>query len=287
MKSTYLELLFSLLCLVARCQCQNINGHLRVASCHIQNSSVHLSSPSANKLSLIEAKLIGMLAVYLNFTYEIHTPTDVLQLGSPLKMNDEGSWTGVLGQIVRHEVDLTTSFGPQLYSRSRNVDITVPVIVDNIVIIVPYPQQHSDILDMFDMFSPLFWTSFIAVNFIVGYAIYCVAFLKRAEDKHVLAYQNVLMKGVGITLGQGGDFRHHSLPCRMIVGSWLFAILVFNNAFTGSLISMITNQKFQYVIQSIEDVATDEDVCTTAHHQRIQYTFRIQGIHRTHFSKNL
>ncbi|KAK4026815.1 hypothetical protein OUZ56_015841 [Daphnia magna] len=57
-----------------------------------------------------------------------------------------------------------------------------------------------------------------------------------------------------------GDFRHHSLPCRMIVGSWLFAILVFNNAFTGSLISMITNQKFQYVIQSIEDVATDEDV---------------------------
>lgn len=58
----------------------------------------------------------------------------------------------------------------------------------------------------------------------------------------------------------GGDFRHHSLPCRMIVGSWLFAILVFNNAFTGSLISMITNQKFQYVIQSIEDVATDEDV---------------------------
>lgn len=76
----------------------------------------------------------------------------------------------------------------------------------------------------------------------------------------------------------GGDFRHHSLPCRMIVGSWLFAILVFNNAFTGSLISMITNQKFQYVIQSIEDVATDEDVCTTAHHQRIQYTFRIQGV---------
>ncbi|KAK4026814.1 hypothetical protein OUZ56_015840 [Daphnia magna] len=143
-----------------------------------------------------------MLAVYLNFTYEIHTPTDVLQLGSPLKINDEGSWTGVLGQIVRHEVDLTTSFGPQLYSRSRNVDITVPVIVDNIVIMVPYPQQHSDILDMFDMFSPLFWTSFIAVNFIVGYAIYCVAFLKRAEDKHVLAYQNVLMKGVGITLGQ-------------------------------------------------------------------------------------
>lgn len=58
----------------------------------------------------------------------------------------------------------------------------------------------------------------------------------------------------------GGDFRHHSLPCRMIVSSWLFAILVFNNAFTGSLISMITNQKFQYVIQSIEDVATDEDV---------------------------
>ncbi|KAI9563661.1 hypothetical protein GHT06_011125 [Daphnia sinensis] len=260
MKSTCLELLFSLFSLAARCQCQIINGHLRVASYYLQYSSGNLSSPSANKLSLIEVKLLDMLAVSLNFTYEIHNPTDVLELGSPTKKNDETSWTGVLGQVVRHEVDLTTSFGPHLYSRSRNVDVTVPVIVDNIVIVVPYPRQHSDILAMFGMFSPWLWTAYIGVNFFVGYAIYFVAFLKRGKNDYVLAYQSVLVNGVGITLGQGGYLRHHSLASRMIEGSWLFTVLVFTNAFTGSLISMITNPKFQFVIQSIEDVAINEDM---------------------------
>lgn len=33
--------------------------------------------------------------------YEIHVPADVLQLGSPDETKGNGSWTGVLGQLLR------------------------------------------------------------------------------------------------------------------------------------------------------------------------------------------
>jgi hypothetical protein len=35
-------------------------------------------------------------------SYEIRVPTDVLELGSPDEKKGNGSWTGVLGQLVRN-----------------------------------------------------------------------------------------------------------------------------------------------------------------------------------------
>jgi hypothetical protein len=46
----------------------------------------------------------------------------------------------------------------------------------------------------------------------------------------------------------------------MIIGSWLFTVLVFDYAFTGSIISMITTPKLHFIVHSIGDVVANKDI---------------------------
>ncbi|XP_046448647.1 glutamate receptor ionotropic, kainate glr-3-like [Daphnia pulex] len=261
MRFIALELLFLVFLLIVFCKCQKINGHLRLATCY--NPLGNLPNVSINKLGMIESQLIEMLAESLNFTYEIHVTTDVLQLGSPDEIHGNGSWTGILGQLVREEVDMTATFGPRLYSRDSVFDVTVPIILDNIAIVVPYPLQNIDAFAISNVYSPSMWILYSAANFAVGYVVWIVMYLKKGPEQKILTYQDILTNGVGIVFGQGGDLagtRHRSLASRMIIGSWLFTVLVFDYAFTGSIISMITTPKLHFIVHSIGDVVANKDI---------------------------
>ena len=54
--------------------------------------------------------------------------------------------------------------------------------------------------------------------------------------------------------------RQYSAASRIIHGSWLMAVLVLSYAYTGVLISLISNPRYQLSVQSIEDVAANENI---------------------------
>lgn len=78
---------------------------------------------------------------------------------------------------------------------------------------------------------------------------------KITESLYAVLRVFLLFKG-----GNLAGTRHHSLASRMIVGSWLFTVLVFDYAFTGSIISMITTPKLHFIVHSIGDVVANKDI---------------------------
>ncbi|EFX76456.1 hypothetical protein DAPPUDRAFT_107033 [Daphnia pulex] len=212
-------------------------------------------------MGMIESQLIAVISQNLNFTYEIIVPTDVLELGSPDEKKKNGAWTGVFGQLVRDEVDLSISFGPLFYSRYSAVDVTVSIILDDISIMVPYPKAiNSAGSYLTGAFSPMTQV-FLYVSFgLVPIALWIVALITKKGEQDLGV---IFMFIAAVALGQGGYLRqygHYSFAIRLIHGSWLIALLVITYAFSGQLISIITTPKFDFIVRSIEDVAANQDI---------------------------
>ncbi|EFX76490.1 hypothetical protein DAPPUDRAFT_107014 [Daphnia pulex] len=92
--------------------------------------------------------------------YDIVVPNDTLQLGLP----GNESWSGVLGLIDRKEADVTISFGPVSYPKFLAFDVTVGIIMDHIVIMIPYPEQGIDASGLISNFCPVKSTTFRMVQ---------------------------------------------------------------------------------------------------------------------------
>ncbi|KAK4026860.1 hypothetical protein OUZ56_015886 [Daphnia magna] len=214
---------------IGQCPCERIHGHLRVASYY--NPLANLPNVSINKIGMLESKLIYILAKFLNFTYEIHVPADVLQLGSPDETKGNGSWTGVLGQLLRDEVDMSISFGPWFHSRHLVVDVTVMTWI---------------------LIVGSFWCAILA--------LWAVAHIQQKGERNLW---RIMVFVTSVSLGQGGYLRRfstYSSASRLVQGSLFLGLLVLSYAFTGILISLITSPKYHFVVRSIEDVIANENI---------------------------
>lgn len=49
------------------------------------------------------------------------------------------------------------------------------------------------------------WVLYSAANFVVGYVVWIVMYLKKRPEQKILTYQDILINGFGIVLGQGID----------------------------------------------------------------------------------
>nr|CAH0101938.1 unnamed protein product [Daphnia galeata] len=273
MRTIRFLLIFSAISFLELGLCQKINNHLIVASFYVrsvlenpkfvkhQNPLGNLPNVTVNKMGVIESQLLAILSEYLNFTYEIRVPTDVLELGSPDEKKGNGSWTGVLGQLVRNEVDMSISFGPLFYSRYLAVDVTVLIIHDEISIMVPYPQPMlSAGAFITGIFSPATYILIMASSVLVPIVLWIIAIVGKKGEQDLGI---IFTFSTAISLGQGGWLRQngqYSFPSRLVHGVWLIAILVLTYAFSGVLISAITRPKFELSVRSIQDVANNEDI---------------------------
>ena len=69
------------------------------------NMFVIVSYDEKNELKLVEGIFVDIfkeLSNLLNFTYEVTSPSDN-QWGA---INSDGTWSGMVGQLVRKEVDI-------------------------------------------------------------------------------------------------------------------------------------------------------------------------------------
>ncbi|XP_045031971.1 probable glutamate receptor [Daphnia magna] len=205
---------------------------------------------------MLESKLIYILAKFLNFTYEIHVPADVLQLGSPDETKGNGSWTGVLGQLLRDEVDMSISFGPWFHSRHLVVDVSVMVVVDEISIMVPYPTQETDARGYLKAYSLWTWILIVGSFWCAILALWAVAHIQQKGERNLW---RIMVFVTSVSLGQN-DISTYSSASRLVQGSLFLGLLVLSYAFTGILISLITSPKYHFVVRSIEDVIANENI---------------------------
>nr|CAH0101937.1 unnamed protein product [Daphnia galeata] len=231
----------------------NINKHLRVATFY--NPLGDIDNITVNNKGLMENEILETLANNMNFTYEILVPNDTLQFGLP--RNE--SWSGVLGLLDRKEADVTISFGPVSYPKFLSFDATVGMITDNIVIMIPYPEQGIDASGLISNFCPVTWICIAVSTLIVTLVLWLIGWFQQEKDGKIDKGLLILYI-LAVTFSQGGYMIQKSTIFRMVQSAWLLALLVLAYAYSGSLISKLTAPKNRFLINSIEDAASNNNI---------------------------
>ncbi|XP_022252075.1 glutamate receptor U1-like, partial [Limulus polyphemus] len=229
----------------------------------------------------------GILTEVLNvfkqaygFSYRLLEPYDG-QWGKEL---DNGTWNGMIGMVIRKEVDLAASSITMTDKREAVIDFTIPFFQESSTILLPRMRQQSDI---FSFVAPLEWEVWLWMFFslfLVSMLIYAV----NRQVHHVTIpypqytaqlfsqWYRPLWYNIGALLQQGGfmPLLHSS---RILLMAWLLVVLVVMNLYKGTLIAFLTIPKTYKFADSLEELASQN---------MIKWTFLKNTAYEALFSKN-
>ncbi|KAK8407421.1 hypothetical protein O3P69_002150 [Scylla paramamosain] len=182
--------------------------------------------------------ILAVLAHTLNFTCRVVSPPDAVW-GSQLP---NGSWTGMIGQVVRQEVDLGLGPFGMIYSRTKAVDFSTLISFEARSIL---SRKGTPEINPWGFLFPLtgtVWGTVAAALAVVWLATLLVG--RRPGASVSLTWtgdvflQNVrvfLNQGLtGVVLGQGGV---------VMLGSWVVVAAVVFWSYTGNLTSLLAKME--------------------------------------------
>uniref|UniRef100_A0A5S6QTR9 Glutamate receptor 1 n=1 Tax=Trichuris muris TaxID=70415 RepID=A0A5S6QTR9_TRIMR len=180
-----------------------------------------------------------------NFLYEIRIAKD----GRTGSLTPDGTWDGLVGELMRGEADMAVSSLVINRARERVVDFSKPYMTTGISIMIKKPdsQQQSS---MFSFMQPLSTEVWIASEWKIekteraGYVI--------SNDFSVC---NCLWFTLASFMQQGIDILPRSIPGRIASSAWWFFTLIIVSSYTANLAAFLTLEKMHAPIDSAEDLA--------------------------------
>ncbi|XP_063869652.1 probable glutamate receptor [Scylla paramamosain] len=193
--------------------------------------------------------VLEVLAQSLNFSYDVVPPPD----GSFGNRLPNGTVTGMVGMVVRQEVDL--GLGPFGFSAVRTliIDYTVPVVNDYLRILAGRGRPEVDPWGFLLPLAPLVWVGLVVALVVVMAIVLLLARCVSLYPPALAPYVRVLLQ------------ENSWLPAlwgweRLVLGGWMLAMLVVTQSYTGNLMSLLAvryiPQPFQTLRALLDDSAT-------------------------------
>ncbi|XP_071540830.1 uncharacterized protein [Panulirus ornatus] len=201
------------------------------------------------------AQLLALLASNSNFTYTFVRSLD----GQWGTKKADGSWTGMVGMVLRKEVDL--GVGPFSLNgvRAEVVDYMDLVVHDTLEIIGGLGRPEVDPWGFLLPLGPLVWTAILAALLVVPGMVLLLLFCfpRKAPQRDTWKRDNIFLY-FRILLQQGykpepGEWGWE----RLVLGSWMMMALVFFRSYDGNLMSMLAVRYIPQPYQSLRDVLDD------------------------------
>ncbi|XP_035225929.1 probable glutamate receptor [Stegodyphus dumicola] len=200
-----------------------------------------------DKISLtggIEAKMIEILANTLKFKYELVTPKD----GQWGKMQENGSWTGLIGMVSRNESDLALAYITATEQRKSAVDF------------ITYTTEETTFLTNALQFPTLSMSSYLYpfdVNIwgpcIAAFII--MAVVSRFTMKKHITFTNLIFSILGCFFKQGITLKIKTLPQVFLFGSWLLFTMIISSLYIAILPSVLTAPTYDHGIDTIQELS--------------------------------
>ncbi|XP_045101488.1 probable glutamate receptor [Portunus trituberculatus] len=193
--------------------------------------------------------VLGVLAQSLNFSYEVVRAPDN-SFGNRLA---NGTVTGMVGMVVRKEVDL--GLGPFGFTAERTliIDYTVPVVNDYLRILAGRGRPEVDPWGFMLPLAPMVWVGLVVALVVVMAIVLLLARCVSIYPPALAPYVRVLLQ------------ENSWLPAlwgweRLVLGGWMLAMLVVTQSYTGNLMSLLAvryiPQPFQTLRALLDDSAT-------------------------------
>ncbi|XP_069166158.1 probable glutamate receptor [Procambarus clarkii] len=195
---------------------------------------------------------LNILASKLNFTYSVIRPPD----GEWGRVLPNGSTTGMIGMCQRQEVDMALGPFSITYVRSKIIDNSVPLYVDNFGIFLPRPRLERDLAGFIKPFPWEVWTLLfvlLATTAVLGIFMKWLGELRRLpgtndnnDFRSSWFIKTLLVETIvtspKLTIG------------RVLEGSWLISALILGSAYQGVLTSMLAAPRIPVPVNSLQDL---------------------------------
>ncbi|XP_062567755.1 glutamate receptor ionotropic, kainate glr-3-like [Saccostrea cucullata] len=185
--------------------------------------------------------LLQEMGKSLNFTYTVTEPVDD-EFGRIL---DNESWSGMIGQLERREVDLMVATTSVRQDREEVMDFTLPFYYDTSTLLMKKPDPDEKKLLI--LAKPLRWEVMLCTGVVL---VVCGLFLCMTENispfyiihgnKGKQDFQHSFWYMFGALLTQGGESVPKSPSGRTLISAfWLFSIVLVGT-YSGNLIAFLT-----------------------------------------------
>ncbi|KAH9509952.1 hypothetical protein Btru_044705 [Bulinus truncatus] len=205
--------------------------------------------------------LIEVLARNEFFEYQVYL-TD--EYGD--KNETDGTWNGIIGQLINQERDLAVAPLTITQDRERVVDFTKPFMDTGISIMIKKPDKTKPgVFSFMDPLDTRVWLC-IAIGFLaVSFVLYFVGRFSPyewnvSEDSKertattVFSISNTLWFSLGALMQQGSDISPRSISGRVIGSAWWFFTLIIISSYTANLAAFLTIEKLVVSISSADDL---------------------------------
>ncbi|XP_068214363.1 glutamate receptor ionotropic, kainate glr-3-like [Palaemon carinicauda] len=211
-------------------------------------------------------QLLGILATNINFTYELRQSPD----GAWGFLFPNGTWNGIIGMVLRKDIDFTLGPFGITYIRSKVIDYTNPLIVDYGQILGRRGDTEVDPWGFLMPLTPMIW----AATFGTLFVIIVLSFIVTRVDQYVSAplskvppytyIRAFLQQNIVVPPDSGWE--------KVMLGSWLLCILVLLECYSTNLITLLAVRHVEEPYQYVKDIMDDPRVkmlwvANTAHAQ--------------------
>ncbi|KAK3877689.1 hypothetical protein Pcinc_017623 [Petrolisthes cinctipes] len=219
-----------------------------------QNTS--LSGPG--KYRGLEVILLDVLGAAANFTYRYVAPLDT-QWG---RLSGNGTWTGMIGMVVREEADWAVSditISPQ---REEYVDFCRPFIYDASELVTPKAQPLPRWLSPIRPFRWEVWMAVVGLMTGAGPFLWLLArFCRGSHLPRVLWFRKISNSVIFIIqpmLQRGNKQDMVEVPGRVFAGFWLFFSMIVGISYSSSLTSFLIMPGLQKPIENLRQLVTSD-----------------------------
>ncbi|XP_033744251.1 glutamate receptor 3-like [Pecten maximus] len=201
----------------------------------------------------------------VNFTYKFVVQKDD-EYG--VKTNN-GSWTGMIGEIVRRDADLAVAPLTITKEREEDVDFTKPFMKTGISIMIKRPdKQKPGVFSFKEPLSNMVWVcitvGFLAVStilFLVGrFSPYEWKENSATGPSDDFSMLNSLWSNLGALMMQGSDIFPRSISGRTAESAWWFFTLILISSYTANLAAFLTVEQFSIPIDSVDALAAQQTI---------------------------
>ncbi|XP_012940485.2 glutamate receptor [Aplysia californica] len=207
--------------------------------------------------------LANELSRTLNFSIAFTEPPDG-GWGAEIP-NSNGSWTGMVGQVVRQEVDMVIAPIGVTGARERVVDFTFAFFYDDSAVIMKKPDPEKSkwrtYIDIFRQEVLMCIAAALILGAVVIMALEKAVTFVYIPSPRVFAktYAGSFWYLMGAMLNQGGRDLPTSLAGRMFISSWWLFCLVVAGTYSGNLIAVLTVSKDKPPFDTLEEMANQDE----------------------------
>ncbi|XP_055959046.1 glutamate receptor isoform X1 [Patella vulgata] len=186
------------------------------------------------------------------------------------KKMDDGSWTGIIGELIRHEADLAIAPLTITSQREQVLDFTKPYMSLGISIMIKKPADvQPHVFSFMEPLSSEIWlcTAFAFIG--VSVVLFLVSRFSVVEwqveggDKKLhndFTIGNSMWFSLGAFMQQGCDVLPKSVSGRMVTSVWWFFTLIIISSYTANLAAHLTFMRLSTPIKSAEDLAKQTEI---------------------------